>query len=56
MYLVKIHAIVLSEDKAQDKGKCIIVVNYYYYYYYFIFAIRLSYSCHILDGEANEDE
>ncbi len=32
-------AVVLSEDKAQEKGKRI-VVNCYYYY---IFAVRLSY-------------
>ncbi len=40
--LREIRAVVLSEDKAQDKGKRIIVVNCYYYY--FIFAVRLSYS------------
>ncbi len=40
--LREIRAVVLSEDKAQDKGKHIIAVNCYYYY--FIFAVRLSYS------------
>ncbi len=31
--LREIRAVVLSEDKAQDKGKHIIVVNCYYYYF-----------------------
>ncbi len=39
--LHEIRAVVLSEDKTQDKGKRIIVVNCYYYH--FIFAVRLSY-------------
>ncbi len=40
--LREIRAVVLSEDKAQDKGKRIIVANCYYYY--FIFAVILSYT------------
>ncbi len=39
--LHEIRAVVLSEDKAQDKGMRIVVNRYYYYN---IFAVRLSYS------------
>ncbi len=38
--LHEIRAVVLSEVKAQDKSKRIVVNRYYYY----IFAVRLSYS------------
>ncbi len=40
---IEIRAVVLSEDKAQDKGKHIIVVNCYYYYFIFCCQIIIQY-------------